>query len=514
MSSPPDPSPPPVRGHHRLVLVVIALAIAGLLTATVVDFLSKRMRRAASTGAPPPTAQPHLDPMLPIDVTRLAPLPTTEAVQAEAESSRRMVASRQSASLVAGFGSLALAWAEALVAADREHPPIPQSAGAHDLLLGGIRAGAAVVVSGRLDENVPAPGAEDRWRWATVAIDHGQQVLVLAPPDSVSLVLGSQVQISGRFLGVGEAPTATGMQRAAILVARALAAVVDDPERNQLAHGLANLREFHQGRLIMPDNLYSEIDEERPLLETRPYYYTLGQVKLDRSTPGIYDEAADGNALAGRIHQQPDAFRGKIFHLTGTVYDAWEDQQVAKDRPFEVVRVVRVLLSNEDYGLITENINGVDRTMKKWVLRLYELAVASDQPLPQKGEKLTATGRFLKLRAIPVAIDQQRDRANKVERQSDKVYTFLFVTPAFETLITPIEPTPWWHLVAVLAVGLLAVLAVIVVNRDRRAPAPHRVRAEALQYRQRMRAKPVGGTAAATGTPPPPADAGGGPTAG
>ncbi len=356
-----------------------------------------------------------------------------------------------------------VAWARLLLDQDRAHPPIPQRLSAHDLLLGDAHEGASALISGRIDDNRPA--AESGWQRLILALDEGQFAEVLAEPNAAEQVIGHQVQLVGRYLGRTELPTADGKSvKLPLLLARAFQADTSTDAINE--HG-----DFVQrGPWQLPDDLYADISDERTLVETRPYYWLLGQARFDLGNPLSAESIIDGNQHANDLHQKPAAFRGQPLRLNGFVYRAWEDAEVAHDQPFGLKRVVRVLLWKRDFGAISENVNGVEVTKTKHVLRLFEVAIVTDQPLPKVGEHLTIAGRFLKMHAIPVQVDRYRDKVHGVERQSDKAYTWFAVAAGYSVVPPPPRyQYTAWSIIGITIVLLIAALFAVMARRESKA---------------------------------------------
>jgi hypothetical protein len=252
-------------------------------------------------------------------------------------------------------------------------------------------------------------------------------------PEAARIPLNTGMRVTGRLLGYNELGSANGRLTVPLILGRVIAeSALPVQEGDALA-------EFHRP-WSMPSGIYDEIDDFRLWTETRPYYHTLGQVLRDRTTAGVWDDVVDGNQAANDVHLRPSDFRGKPFKVTGYVYLSWEDTDVARDQPFGVARVVRVLIWRRDVAPVTETIDGVTTTDTKQVLRLYELAVVTDQEMPERGAYITATGRFLKKRAIPVETNHVRDRLNDVQRHSDRVYTWMYVTGPWEVLPDEAKP--------------------------------------------------------------------------
>ena len=85
--------------------------------------------------------------------------------------------------------------------------------------------------------------------------------------------------------------------------------------------------------------------------------------------------------------------------MSGRVLSSWEDYDVSNDTPYGVERVIRMWIWNyvperkpqENDGEISERLTTQ--------YSAYELAVVvrDDRPLPELGDYVSATGRFLKV---------------------------------------------------------------------------------------------------------------------
>lgn len=461
MPHPIKPSTSPTIIHLIAVAVAVVVIGAGAM-------LARRQWFAPPVEpAPAPIEAPALKPMpLPL-LSGLPPLPDAAAVAEERGTVEQLIRDRQAPFIGAGLDGIVLGWIEAILAQDRAKPPLPQRLSAQDAARG-TPAGIPALISGRLedfsDSNLPD------WKWLVVSVADRRYALALARIGKDDVVIGNEAQLAGRFLGSIDVPCQGGVtQSVPLLAARSLAMITASaPPLDVISVG--DLAEYHAGRFAPPADLYADIDDERPFLETRAYYYTLGQVKLDASTPGALDDLESANRIANDIHQDPARFRGQMFQVTGNVYQAWEDPLVAQDRPFEVGRVSRILLWKRDWGPNSQTVDGVLKTSNKQVLRLYELAVIGDQPLPPIGTTITACGRFIKFRSIPVQADAERDRRNSVTRASGKIYTMFFVSPGYDIAPKAPEASFQWQDAAIALVAVI-VGVVMVLLMTRRGPS-------------------------------------------
>jgi hypothetical protein len=488
------------RSERHIVLLAALALVCGLGW-----FLIARSHPAPETVAAPPPAPPAA--MAAPRLAEIAALPAAAEIAASRPEVEAGLASGERPSLLTGLHAAVLAWGEVLGDRDRERPAIPQRIGGEDLAHQAVEPGQAVAITGRLDEMAEAPveGREAGYRWLSLALDGHQYAAVLAPAGPPDLVLNADVAALGRYLGRVDLPTAAGIQAVPLVMARGIEAVVASDASMRPGY----LAEF-QGSVRLPDDLYADVDDERPLVETRPYYFTIGQVKTELDSPELWAHALDANANANEFHQKPADFRGRPCVLRGIVYNVWEDGEVAADHPFDVRRVTRVMLYKRDTGPVSEE----GRTVTRAVLRLYELALVGDGPAPKRGEYIEAQGRFLKWRAIPVQEHPELDALRGVHRQSGNVYTMFFVAAGWHGADAP--GIDWMPVKALLSVcaGVCFVLIIIWLKRDR--GVERRLSAEVVRLRQGRRppgAKPAGEPSApsAAGAPPggatpPPAD--------
>lgn len=416
------------------------------------------------------------------ELDAIADLPDAASIANARSEVERLVRSGEVPALGFGLDALAMAWAERLLAEDAQRRRIPQRVTTDELGTDQVRPGQLVVVAGLLADIRPAvlPGRDDgaQYRWLSVAVDEAHHVLVLqaVADDAPELTLNAPVQVLGRYLGRVPTPTAAG-ERMVPTLAVNIAAPVERAVGDEIRGGLAE----YQGAVPIVEDLYRDVDDERPLVESHPYYLTLGRVKTEMGTPELIGERIDANRMANAIHQDPAAFRGKAVEVRGAVWHAWEDGMVAADRPFDVRRVVRVLMYRRDIGPITED----GKTVTKSVLRIFELAAITDQPMPKPGDFIVASGRFLKWRAIPVDRHPGMERLLGTTRQSNRVYTMFIVAGPWR-----IEEPPqidWTPVVVLLSIGVVLFSAMVLwfINRDR--GAEQRLKASVAALRRSRR---------------------------
>ena len=449
----------------RLILMLpFALVVIGV----VINVLIGYTKMIPHGPLEPVIEEPPLVAMPGPRLSDAPPLPEQPAITAEVPIVLELIADRATVRHEDVLDTLTLAWAQELLSADRAAPPIPQHVLARDLLMGGVRPGAAITLHGRLLDSIPAPiaGAAAGYQRLSIQLDEQQIAQVLAPESAAEMVIGREVQVLGRFLGTAAVPSgAAGETQMPLIVARQVRASDQTPELGD--DDLAEMRGLIPKRL--PDDLFSNVGDERSILETRPYYFLLGQARVDRDGEAtVFEHVPSGNLTADDIHQKPDSFRGKPFTIAGYVYRGWEDSNVARDQPFGVTRVVRLLLWNRDFGKVTEDIDGKP-TIKSQILRLYEVCLVTDQPLPERGAKILVNSRFFKFRAIPVTPSSLRDKRNQVQRQSDNVYPFVFVGTGYSFEAPPPMYTFSWMdtIIAVCCISL-GILMLILVRRDQR----------------------------------------------
>jgi len=466
----------PVATRRELRLIVFGGVILFGIALWWIRGLPSTSREAGID--PPPAASVQATPRP--DLAAFPPLPDAAEVAAARADVERMMRAGEVPLLALGLDGICLAWGERLLADDGERRRIPQRITGEDFLGDQVHAGQLVVISGRLDDigEAAVPGREDAgYRWLTVALPQGQYLTALQPvgEESGALTLNGQVQVLGRYLGRLPRPTANGEELLPMLMARVVTPLAEDVGEH--AGGIAG----YQGQAVIPADLYRDVDDERPLIESHPYYLTLGQVKSEMGTPEIVSERVDANREANAIHQNPSAYRGRPVDVRGAVWHAWEDQMVTADRPFDVRRVVRVLMYRRDIGPITEN----GTTVAKSVLRIFELAAITDQPLPKPGDFLIAQGRFMKWRSIPVDRHPGMERLMTNGRQSNRVYTMFIVSGPWR-IGEPIE-VDWTPVVVLLSVGVVAfaILVLWFVHRDR--GAERRMQASVANLRRQRR---------------------------
>lgn len=383
-----------------------------------------------------------------------------------------------------------LAWAQSRVRRDREERVIPQGMAIADLarMEGG---GAAVLVGGSLCEVVALggnPDAADPRDWLALTVssparEGGEHFLVALVQRSAVVgeamleVGGDPVRLSGRLLGqrrlaiVGssdpDARTRVPVVVAGMVVQGAPAADVALPQLPGV--GVPDTR--FQGLYQADPTVYAEIDDHlRPVLEQRPYYQLLGQLRADASM-GPFTQAADGLALAYQLHKSPQDHRGEVVAIHGVVWDAWWDTEVARDRPWDIRQVQRIRCFRRVYGVEheVESIDGKVTTSTEPRLHAYEVAVlcSADRPLPRTGEIIEVTGRFLKVLGYPIQPNEMGRRELGIKTQSELAYFKFLVANDYIVHPAPTKPDFGWimwgfFIISASFIGFM----VILVQRD------------------------------------------------
>lgn len=445
----------------------------------------------------PAMAQPTLD--------AAEPLPSREQLAAQVEPLATLAEHPGTLALIGtDLDGLTLAWGLRQLAADRLALPIPGRPSVTDLVDRELRLGSPVVVEGRLvdarREAIPsdvavAPGEQPAAPVAETPAEFGRLILaleegqfaqaVISDPDAVAkLVAGEPAQVVGRYAGSCRLPRQDGKGeiRLPLLIARSAAKSVPGPAQES---------PYRTNFSALPPGLFADVDDERTVLETRPYYFLLGQVAADRAYTDPYANAPSVNLTANELHQDPAAFRGSPRSLRMTVYESWEDQLVARDQPFGVQRCVRILGYRRDWSpMSVTDAEGKPTVKHQLVIRLFEVAaaVSNDRPLPEKGTDITTAGRFLKIRAIPVEPDPHRDQELGIRRQrKDRAYAFLFVANDWQVVPSPFG-IDFTGLTIALLSALFALGALVVWSSRKDSVGAERMRGVIGKLRQQRRA--------------------------
>jgi len=441
----------PLMRPGERIKVLVLLLVTGLVVALLVTRLSMDHEPAQPSG--PQDLKPgdaradlqDLPNMRVPDLQSLASLPDYEAIKAASADVARLRAEPKSVRLhLGGLNRVTVAWARAQLLDDRDKPPLPQAFPPEDYFVGQVPAGHAVLLSGILADLVKdrirhEEGDDEVWYRGTLVLDNAEDktlVMHLIAPDwalpDAGELLGKRVNLFGRYLARADLADAGGREQEVPVLAVLSAGT---PEESDVVHllDIGELpRESDEISLVGVDReaVFSGIDDIEPVLELRPYYYLLGQARLDRSTPGVYDEAPSAHAISYRIHADPDAWRGEPMQMEGKVWDAWEDDQVSRDQPYDIQRVVRIWAWKVVYP-------ATDRPFYD----LYEIAaiVPEGKPVPVPGDRVAVTGRFLKMHAYRTDKHPQQDMMNEVIRHSRNVYFTMLVAGDY-TLLPPLQP--------------------------------------------------------------------------
>jgi hypothetical protein len=481
------------RSHFHLLFLAGVIIITVLLVVSFMD----RLRDSLAPVTKQLNNELPMPPMAKPSIADLPPLPDQAAIAEQRAGVSEQLANGTVPLWIGQPDAGALAWVATVLANDLAAPPLPQRVEPRDLMLRHVRVGDNVVISGMLEDSQPAPiaGAASGYQRLLVGLSDGQYLEVLAPESARDLLIGDEVVVVGRYLGFTDLPVSevqpveaatpkpTGGATAAPATAPPLTAepaapvapVVTKVEVPLIAARIAAKpaarREqenpyIMRGEWKLPDDIYKNVDDDLLVVETRPYYFTLGQVLLDR-TSGNLKPVASANEMGSQIHKEPSKYRGQAFTIRGRVFHAWEDPGVAHDQPFGITRVVRVIMWSEDWG-DWDLYEGKELvTKRKLILRAFELAAITHQPLPQPGDIITASGRFLRLRSMEVKPNVQRDKRLGINRQSDRAHTFLFVTDKFDEV--PVKPEydfTFLGIVVVVLVTVLGIAMLLVARRD------------------------------------------------
>lgn len=466
--------------------------LAGVIVVTVYLFWNfmDELRNALSPVTTHLNQELPLTPMAKPTVANLPPLPDSVAIDEHLLGAEQLANGRVPLWIDQPDANT-MAWIKAVLAKDLVTPPLPQRVEARDLMLRHIKVGENVVISGLLEDSQPAPiaGASVGYQRLLITLPGEQYIEVLAPENARNLLIGDEIVVVGRYIGFATlalaetqtdpvAPVTASSAASSAVSAEAAPAttpglaaspVATSVQLPLIAARIANKPAVQRavdnpyimrGEWRLPADVYQNVDDDLLVVETRPYYYTLGQVLLDRTTPDDLKEVGSANQTGSAIHREPVKYRGQPFTIRGHVFHAWEDTGVAHDQPFGISRVMRIIMWSEDWGDWDVNDGGVVKTKRKLILRAFELAAITHQPLPEPGQVITASGRFLRLRSMEVPTNVERDGRLGLKRQSDRAHTFLFVTNEF-TVMQPVADydfSPIWMVLLVAALVLGAVL--------------------------------------------------------
>lgn len=482
------------RERTRIILFVVGIALF-LLVAGPPLLIYLRDGPVADPVEKEPFSERETTPAVPPDLAALPLPPPPAASQAQADQVDRLGRDP-------GYQRLYLrgqplddpllwAWMEHRLAVDEGQGFIPRGFAVSDLVRGAARPADALFVSGLLVDLREVDRAGETWYYATVEMHTREHTpvyqVVIVPqsrtPDATAakpserLPLGGQVRVTGRSLGVRSFSAA----EAGTTELPSMLAVAMRPMESENGGGVENLlrlgklpEDEESLRRWSPDaEVFQQIDDITPRLESRPYYYLLGRVQQDASLPYLYDDAADGNRMSPALHDDPAAHREQIFHVEGIVWDAWVDQLVTNDRPYGIRHVHRIRCYKRIYDATYRNhdLEGNVSTNRGSLLQAYEIAAIADpdQPLPKRGWHLSTTGRFLKVRGYP-ADDRHpmHDAELGIRRQSDNVYFKMFIAPSYQAHPPPkpIDFTIIGWITAVIGISAVICMAVLIQRDD------------------------------------------------
>ena len=317
-----------------------------------------------------------------------------------------------------------------------------------------IPGGTQVVVTGQVVEKRPfsvlAKDGEIVEQWQRLLIESAPSIFVqvFARGDSAGLPLGSQVNVVGRYWGVRKAPVSLpdnpdserpeakplALDVSIPTLASFKGTVVQQDQENGVVSllGLGQSDQPGTTAFRLDPTAFEEVDDNGLRLERRPYYYALGLVSRDRSDPEAYaGDVVDAIDQSQILHHEAPDYRGSVVKVSGRVLRAWEDYDVLIDKPYGVLRVIRMWIWNFVPERRTIQVDGEEQEITSTQYDVYELAVAvtDDRPLPNPKDYVTATGRFLKIQRYRIIDDYLYNRgslANPDAALSDSSY-FKFI---------------------------------------------------------------------------------------
>ena len=499
------------RGLHKRewrALLFMPLALAGVIWVwyEMVDPLRRRHFQPPEELSLPKALAPMPEPTL----AGADPLPAAALIAEGATAAASLTPREVESGAVGGLDPLSLAWAAHRLAADRVLPPLPQRTTARDLILGDTRIGSPLAIAGTVidHEEVPGGDAGPGFARAILATPEDRQfVALIIPLPSEAFLVGSPVTVLGRALGSTALPVAgtTAALRLPLVAARTVRAQAARSEADD-----DHLSEYRRMvPLEVPASAWEGITDLRAMLETRPFYHLIGQARADRLRPASAALPLF-NTRAFDIYRDPSAWRGRQISAQATVYQTWENPEVARDQPFGAQRAYHVLAWTRDFGYWEEEdpVTGATRAapFPKAVLRLVEFVGTGSATRPRPGQRIAMTGRFMKIRSIAVEANPLRDRLNKVQRQSDRVHMAVIVGGDYAILPDrdPMTAGEWIWTLTALAIFSGAALAIILAVRS-----DHRKQAAFLGKVRRIREQRLAqrGRPARPAAPPPAPDA-------
>ncbi|TVR47002.1 MAG: hypothetical protein EA402_01910 [Planctomycetota bacterium] len=402
-------------------------------------------------------------------------------------------------------------WAQRQLTRDAARQPIPMRVGPSDIgriaMDPGfsIRAGSRVAMSGQVVEILPFAITDNDGevveQWQRLLVEAAPQVhfQVLASGQAAELPYGAEINVVGRYLGTVATPVLN--DEGATVLLPTMAAQTGTVIEGGSGIDMASLLRLGVGErpgtgpFRLDPTVFDDVDDMSLRLERRAYYYLLGLIVADRTTPGVYNDPLDANRYEQKLHHGPENFRGHPVTVRGQVLRAWEDWEVARDRPFGVQRVIRMWL----WALVPEErviqVDGRDHTLVSSQPAVYDLAivVGPDVELPQPRDQISATGRFLKVQRQQVTQDFVFNRGslrNTDRALSDSVYFKFIVAGSFSS-----EPPRTEISTLFLQVGFLIVFTsllifiVRMIDADRRRLDDYKKPLRKLRANRRALAK-------------------------
>ena len=357
-----------------------------------------------------------------------------------------------------GYSTTSFAWLRKQLELDSAQGPLPQYFSVQDIIIDGLAFGTPTVVSGLLlnTRTVTVKDSDEQWQWMVIEAQDHQFIMLLVPGHVQDYTIGNPVKIVARSMGLMKIPGHEDHWMP-LLGARN----VYEPKETDNEPDFGVISPTPDLSTVNESELFTTIDDERTVLELRPYFYLLGKINLiDSYDENVYENAVSANPISGKMHDNPSAYRGQVFTVRGRVLDVFTDDLVKRQKPYNIEKVSRVLLwalvkekyqeQNTYTGEISEKITHVRHT--------YELAVIGDVGELSVGQIVEATGRFLKVHGIPMDRSSNRDRVFG-KLQSDNFYSKMFVVPSL-SIIPEAEENLWVKitLAVILASFFLCVL--------------------------------------------------------
>lgn len=478
--------PPSRRVLLVRLLLLLGFALLGVAWGLSGDLFNRP--DALQTYTVAQSATLRLDPMLApaSDDLRALPIPEPAAIQEHEENAVWLERHPEFwDNLDPGLSPRTLAWFFNQLPRDERDPPPLRGFEHRDILTGRIDVSTNVWVRGTLltTATIDLPGV-GRYEASCVELAPEQYAIGIGRAAPTSVFIGERVSLVGRYLGTQVVTVDGTDQRMPVIGTRSIVSVEQEAQDDLPADILTVVGElpYRQGEVWEHDDAaFESIDDQRPVLELRPYYYLLGRVLRDLDQPRVFEgDAPRLNQIGSSVHRNPSAYRDEVVEVRGTVIDVFEDYDVAHVQPFGVDRVVRVWMVRRDYSPFTRTTypGGVatEVTENRLVERAFELAIIvtrDDQLIPSVGDDLVARGRFLKMHGYVVNdIDEERDAYYGYDqRHSDHAYFFTLVVPPGQYgLFEPdlIDWTPYHIAFLVVCLSFFACMAWLIF-RDHRS---------------------------------------------